>query len=70
LAERTLDRQWRYLRAWLMKRLRYLFSASSSIGLIHYRPAAGVSAAAVVFVETAAAPEPDMSLLFGEGDGT
>jgi hypothetical protein len=22
VAERTLDRQWRYIRAWLMKRLR------------------------------------------------
>jgi hypothetical protein len=27
------------------------------------------SAAAVVFVETAAAPEPELGLLFGEDDG-
>jgi hypothetical protein len=45
-----------------------LFSAPSSIELIHRRPAASVAAAAVVFVEAAAAPEPELGLLFGEGD--
>jgi hypothetical protein len=48
----------------------YLFSGCRSIELIHQWPAAGVSAAAIPFVETVAASEPEMGLLFGEGDGT
>jgi hypothetical protein len=49
--------------------LGYLFSASSSSKLIHQRTAARGIAAAVVFIETAAAPESELGLLFGEGDG-
>jgi hypothetical protein len=47
----------------------YLFSASSSIELLHQWPADGVSAAAVAFLEKVAALEEKMELLFREGDG-